>query len=197
MYACNGILFNHESPRRGETFVTRKITRGMSQISQGLSKCLYMGNINSLRDWGHAHDFVRMQWMMLQKETPRDFVIATGNQYSVKEFINWTAEELGIELEFNGEGVDEIGVVKNVSGEGVEHLKKGDVVVRIDPRYFRPTEVDTLLGDATLAKKELGWLPEISTRDMCIEMVREDLIAARRQSLLNTHGLSMPNSYEL
>jgi len=197
MFACNGILFNHESPRRGETFVTRKITRGMSQISQGLSKCLYMGNINSLRDWGHAHDFVRMQWMMLQKETPCDFVIATGNQYSVKEFINWTAEELGIELEFNGEGIDEIGVVKNVSGEGVEHLKKGDVVVRIDPRYFRPTEVDTLLGDASLAKKELGWLPEISTRDMCIEMVREDLIAARRQSLLNSHGLSTPNSYEL
>ncbi|MCE7520571.1 GDP-mannose 4,6-dehydratase [Halomonas titanicae] len=188
MYACNGVLFNHESPRRGETFVTRKITRGMANISQGLEKCLYMGNMDALRDWGHAKDYVRMQWMMLQQEQPEDFVIATGKQYSVRQFIQWSAEELGIKLRFEGEGVDETAVVAEVSGENAPAVKVGDVLIRVDPRYFRPTEVETLLGDPSYAKQKLGWEPEITTQEMCAEMVAHDLDQAKRHALLQSHG---------
>ena len=196
MYACNGILFNHESPRRGETFVTRKITRGLSNIAMGLEPCLYMGNIDSLRDWGHAKDYVRMQWMMLQQDEPEDFVIATGVQYSVREFISWTARELGIELEFEGTGVDEVARVVSVTGDKARALSVGDVVMRINPRYFRPAEVDTLLGDPTKAKEKLGWVPEITAQEMCAEMVKEDHKAARRNALLKEHGLELPVSVE-
>ena len=196
MYACNGILFNHESPRRGETFVTRKITRGLANIAQGLEDCLYMGNIDALRDWGHAHDYVRMQWMMLQQDAPEDFVIATGQQYSVREFIRWTAEELGISLEFSGEGVDEIATVTGVAGDMAPAVRPGDVVLRIDPRYFRPAEVETLLGDPSKAREKLGWVPEISAQEMCSEMVEEDLRTARRHALLRAHGMDMPVSFE-
>ena len=196
LFACNGILFNHESPRRGETFVTRKITRGLANIAQGLEPCLYMGNIDSLRDWGHAKDYVRMQWMMLQQDTPRDFVIATGQQHSVRDFIRWAAEDLGITLEFEGRGLDEVARVVRVTGEMAPALKQGDVVMRIDPRYFRPAEVDTLLGDPTLARETLGWQPEITAREMCAEMVAEDLRAARRHALLKAHGLDLPVSLE-
>jgi GDPmannose 4,6-dehydratase len=196
IYACNGILFNHESPRRGETFVTRKITRGLSNIAMGLESCLHMGNIDSLRDWGHAKDYVRMQWMMLQQDTPEDFVIATGVQYSVREFISWSAKELGITLEFSGEGVDEIATVADIQGDLAPALKPGDVVMRIDPRYFRPAEVETLLGDPTKAKEKLGWVPEITAQEMCAEMVREDHKAARRSALLRQHGLELPVSME-
>ena len=196
IYACNGILFNHESPRRGETFVTRKITRGLANIALGLEPCLYMGNIDSLRDWGHAKDYVRMQWMMLQQETADDFVIATGKQYSVREFITWSAAELGLTIEFTGTGVDEIGTVTAVSGEMTPALKPGDVVMRIDPRYFRPAEVETLLGDPTKAKEKLGWVPEITAQEMCAEMVAEDYRAARRTKLLKEHGLDVPVSLE-
>lgn len=188
MYACNGVLFNHESPRRGETFVTRKITRGMANISQGLEKCLYMGNMDALRDWGHAKDYVRMQWMMLQQDQPEDFVIATGKQYSVRQFIQWSAEELGIKLRFEGEGVDETAIVAEVSGDQAPAVKVGDVLVRVDPRYFRPTEVETLLGDPSYAKQKLGWVPEITTQEMCAEMVAHDLDQAKRHALLQSHG---------
>ena len=188
MYACNGILFNHESPRRGETFVTRKITRGLSHIAQGLEKCMYMGNMDALRDWGHAKDYVRMQWMLLQQSKPQDFVIATGVQYSVREFITWTAAELGITLRFEGQGVDEKGCVAAISGDKAPALKVGDCIVAVDPRYFRPTEVDTLLGDPTKAKAELGWVPEITAQQMCAEMVAEDLKAAQQMALLRRHG---------
>ena len=190
MYACNGILFNHESPRRGETFVTRKITRGLSNIALGLEDCLYMGNIDSLRDWGHAKDYVRMQWMMLQQDAPEDFVIATGVQYSVREFIQWSARELGLTIEFSGSDVAEIGTVVAIQGDLAPALSVGDVVIRIDPRYFRPAEVETLLGDPTKAKEKLGWVPEITAQEMCAEMVREDFKAARRQALLQQHDLS-------
>lgn len=196
LYACNGILFNHESPRRGETFVTRKITRGLSNIAQGLEPCLYMGNIDALRDWGHAKDYVRMQWLMLQQDNPRDFVIATGKQYSVREFISWSAEELGITLEFSGKGEDEVGTVVAVKGDKAPALKQGDVIIRIDPRYYRPAEVETLLGDASLAREKLGWEPEITAREMCAEMVAEDIKAARRHALLKSHGLDLPVSME-
>ncbi len=196
MYACNGILFNHESPRRGETFVTRKITRGLANIAMGLEDCLYMGNIDSLRDWGHARDYVRMQWMMLQQEAPEDFVIATGVQYSVREFITWSAAEPGITLEFSGRGTEEIATVAAVQGDAAPMVKPGDVVMRIDPRYFRPAEVDTLLGDPTRAKERLGWEPELSARQMCTEMVAEDLRTARRHALLKAHGLELPVSVE-
>lgn len=196
MYACNGILFNHESPRRGETFVTRKITRGLANIAMGLEPCLYMGNIDARRDWGHAKDYVRMQWMMLQQEVPEDFVIATGVQYSVREFIRWTAAELGIELEFSGTGVDEIATVASVSNNLAPALKTGDVILRIDPRYFRPAEVETLLGDPTKAKEKLGWFPEISAQQMCAEMVEADLKSARRCALLKEHGLELPVALE-
>lgn len=196
IYACNGILFNHESPRRGETFVTRKITRGLANIAQGLEDCLYMGNIDSLRDWGHARDYVRMQWMMLQQEAPEDFVIATGVQYSVREFITWSARELGIELNFSGEGVGEIATVSAVSGDMAPSVKPGDVIMRIDPRYFRPAEVETLLGDPAKAKAKLGWVPEITAQEMCAEMVAEDLQTARRHALLKEHGMDLPVSFE-
>jgi GDPmannose 4,6-dehydratase len=196
MYACNGILFNHESPRRGETFVTRKITRGLSNIAQGLEDCLYMGNIDSLRDWGHAKDYVKMQWMMLQQEKPVDFVIATGQQYSVREFIQWSAEELGISLRFEGEGVEERGVVESVAGDKAPALKAGDVLVKVDPRYFRPAEVETLLGDPAKAKELLGWEPEITAREMCAEMVAEDLKSARKHALLKSHGHEVAVSRE-
>lgn len=196
IYACNGILFNHESPRRGETFVTRKITRGLSNIAQGLESCLYMGNIDSLRDWGHAKDYVRMQWMMLQQEEAEDFVIATGVQYSVREFIKWSALELGITLRFEGTGVDEIGIVEAINGNNAPAVSVGDTLVRIDPRYFRPAEVETLLGDPTKAKEKLGWVPEITVQEMCAEMVAEDLKCAKRHALLKEHGYSIPVSVE-
>lgn len=196
MYACNGILFNHESPRRGETFVTRKITRGLANISQGLEPCLYIGNLDALRDWGHAKDYVRMQWMMLQQEKPEDFVIATGVQYSVREFILWSAQELGITLRFEGEGVDEVARVESISGDVCVDLKPGDVIVRIDPRYFRPAEVETLLGDATKAHEKLGWLPEITAQEMCAEMVAEDLKTARSHGILKSHGFEIPVTLE-
>lgn len=196
MYACNGILFNHESPRRGETFVTRKITRGLANIAQGLESCLFMGNMDSLRDWGHAKDYVRMQWMMLQQETPDDFVIATGVQYSVREFIRWSAAELGITLRFEGEGVDEQAIVERIEGDLAPALKVGDTIVRVDPRYFRPAEVETLLGDPTKAKQKLGWTPEITVQEMCAEMVREDLKVAQRHALLKRHGHDVPVSVE-
>ena len=184
LYACNGILFNHESPRRGETFVTRKITRGLANISQGLEDCLYMGNINALRDWGHAKDYVRMQWMMLQQEQAEDFVIATGVQYSVRQFIEWTAEELGMPLRWEGEGVNEVGYWNDRP------------IVKIDPRYFRPAEVETLLGDPSKAKQKLGWIPEITAQEMCVEMVASDLAQAKQRALLKQHGYTVNVSVE-
>ncbi|MFL9924602.1 GDP-mannose 4,6-dehydratase [Herbaspirillum lusitanum] len=196
IYACNGILFNHESPRRGETFVTRKITRGLANIGQGLEECLYMGNLDALRDWGHAKDYVRMQWMMLQQDTPEDFVIATGVQYSVRQFITWSAAELGVTLEFTGSGIEECAVVAAISGDKVPALKVGDIVVRIDPRYFRPTEVETLLGDPAKAKEKLGWVPEITVQEMCAEMVTHDLEQAKQHALLKHHGYSINVSVE-
>ncbi|KFZ36862.1 GDP-mannose 4,6-dehydratase [Shewanella mangrovi] len=196
MYACNGILFNHESPRRGETFVTRKITRALANISQGLEKCLYLGNMDSLRDWGHAKDYVRMQWMMLQQDQPEDFVIATGKQISVREFVRLSAKELGIELEFSGSGVDEIATVISIAGDKVIGVNVGDVIVRVDPRYFRPAEVETLLGDPSKAKAKLGWVPEITVEQMCSEMVASDLENARRYALLKSHGHDVSLSLE-
>jgi GDPmannose 4,6-dehydratase len=196
MYACNGILFNHESPRRGETFVTRKITRGLANIAQGLESCIYMGNLDALRDWGHAKDYVRMQWMMLQQEVPEDFVIATGVQYSVRQFIEWSAAELGVTLRFSGQGVDETATVISIVGDNAPALKVGDVIVRIDPRYFRPTEVETLLGDPTKAKVKLGWVPEITVQEMCEEMVASDLAQAKQHALLKKHGYSVNVSIE-
>jgi GDPmannose 4,6-dehydratase len=191
MFACNGILFNHESPRRGETFVTRKITRGLANIAQGLESCIYMGNLDALRDWGHAKDYVRMQWMMLQQDTPDDFVIATGVQYSVRQFIEWSAAELGVTLKFEGQGVDETAMVVSIIGDKAPVLKVGDVIVRIDPRYFRPTEVETLLGDPTKAKEKLGWVPEITVQEMCAEMVASDLQQALQHALLKQHGYNI------
>jgi GDPmannose 4,6-dehydratase len=191
MYACNGILFNHESPRRGETFVTRKITRGLANIAQGLEKCLYMGNMDALRDWGHAKDYVRMQWMMLQQEQPEDFVIATGVQYSVREFIAKSAVQLGITLKFEGQGVDEHAVVSSINGDNAPALKVGDVIVKVDPHYFRPTEVETLLGDPTKAKAKLGWMPEITLDEMVQEMVAHDLEQAKQHALLKEHGYAV------
>jgi GDPmannose 4,6-dehydratase len=193
MYACNGILFNHESPRRGETFVTRKITRGLSNISQGLEDCLYMGNIDALRDWGHAKDYVRMQWMMLQQEQPEDFVIATGKQYSVRQFIEWTAAELGMALRWEGHGVEEVAYWTNPPAS-ISATERP--VVKIDPRYFRPAEVETLLGDPTKAKQKLGWIPEITAQEMCAEMVAYDLAQAKQHALLKTHGYSVNVSVE-
>jgi GDPmannose 4,6-dehydratase len=196
MYACNGILFNHESPRRGETFVTRKITRGLANIAQGLDPCLYMGNIDALRDWGHAKDYVRMQWMMLQQEQPEDFVIATGMQHSVRQFIEWSAAELGIKLRFEGQGVDEVAIIDSIEGDKAPALKSGQVVVRIDPRYFRPTEVETLLGDPSKAKVKLGWTPEITVQEMCAEMVAADLQAAKQHAFLKANGYAVNVSQE-
>ena len=196
MYACNGILFNHESPRRGETFVTRKITRALANIAQGIETCVYLGNMDSLRDWGHAKDYVRMQWMMLQQEKPEDFVIATGKQISVREFVQMTASELGVELEFSGNGADEIATVSRVSGDHAPDVRVGDVIVRVDSRYFRPAEVETLLGDPNLAKKNLGWVPEISVEEMCAEMVLSDLEEAKQTALLRKHGYKVSVSKE-
>ena len=196
MYACNGILFNHESPRRGETFVTRKITRAMANISQGLEQCLFLGNMDALRDWGHAKDYVRMQWMMLQQDVADDFVIATGVQYSVREFVRWSAAELGITLKFVGEGVDEHAIIASIDGDKAPALNVGDVIVKVDPRYFRPAEVETLLGDPTKAKQVLGWVPEITAQEMCAEMVREDLKVAQRHALLKEHGHDLPVATE-
>tara|TARA_Y200000002_G_C22666923_1_gene658373 strand:+ start:513 stop:1610 length:1098 start_codon:yes stop_codon:yes gene_type:complete len=187
IYACNGILFNHESSRRGETFVTRKITRGLCNIAQGIENCLYVGNLNALRDWGHAKDYVKMQWMMLQQEVPEDFVISTGLHYSVRDFIVWSAKELGIELSFEGKGENEKGIVISVTGSNAPKVKEGDVIVKVDPRYFRPAEVDELLGDSSKARSKLGWSPEISAQEMCSEMVREDLVLAKKQILIENH----------
>ena len=188
MYACNGILFNHESPRRGETFVTRKITRAIANIALGLEKCLYLGNLNALRDWGHAKDYVRMQWMMLQQEQPEDFVIATGEQYSVREFIVWAAAELGIHIAFVGEGLNERGIVEAISGSKCPELKVGDVIVQVDPRYFRPAEVDSLLGNACKARIKIGWTPNITVQQMCQEMILADYQIAQRTLLLKEKG---------
>lgn len=199
MYACNGILFNHESPRRGETFVTRKITRGLANISQGLEDCLYMGNIDALRDWGHAKDYVRMQWMMLQQDEPDDFVIATGKQYNVREFIEMSADELGIKIKWQGEGVEETGSIDKSSPilkTEQSTLKANDIIFRIDPRYFRPTEVETLLGDPSKAKEKLGWVPEITLQEMCKEMVEYDLEQAKQHALLKKHGYAVTMSTE-
>lgn len=196
MFACNGILFNHESSRRGETFVTRKITRGLANIALGLDSCLYLGNMDALRDWGHAKDYVVMQWLMLQQQKADDFVIATGNQYSVREFVRWSAEELGVSLRFEGQGIKEKAVVESITGDLAPALRPGDVIVRVDERYFRPAEVETLLGDPTKAREKLGWEPKIKARDMCSEMVAEDLRIARRYALLAQHGLQIPIAQE-
>jgi len=188
MYACNGILFNHESPKRGETFVSRKITRGLANIAQGLESCLYMGNMNARRDWGHTKDYVRMQWLMLQQDAPEDFVIASGTQHSVRDFVIWAAEDLGITLEFSGSGTDEIGTVTHIEGDNAPALSPGDVILRIDSRYFRPAEVNTLLGDPSKAKSKLGWEPTITAREMCAEMVASDLESALQLALLRASG---------
>ncbi len=192
IYACNGILFNHESPRRGETFVTRKITRLMANIAQGLESKISLGNMDALRDWGHAKDYVRMQWLMLQQDHPEDFVIATGVQYSVRDFVKATAKELGITLEFSGKGINEIATVTAIQGDNAPAIKVGDVMVDVNPRFFRPTEVETLLGDPTNAKEKLGWVPEITLEEMIKEMVATDLNNAKRQVLLKEHGYDLP-----
>lgn len=196
IYACNGILFNHESPRRGETFVTRKITRGLANISQGIEKCLFLGNMDALRDWGHAKDYVRMQWMMLQQDQPEDYVIATGKQISVREFVTLSAKELGLTLEFSGEGVDEIATITGIEAGNAHAIKVGDVIVRVDPRYFRPAEVETLLGDPTKAKEKLGWTPEITVEELCAEMVQSDLAKAKQHALLKANGYDVSLSVE-
>jgi GDPmannose 4,6-dehydratase len=196
MYACNGILFNHESPRRGETFVTRKITRGLANIAHGLETCLYLGNMNALRDWGHTKDYVRMQWMMLQQDQPEDYVIATGKQISVREFVRLSAAELGITLKFAGEGVDETATVVSIVGDNAPSIKVGDVIVKVDPRYFRPAEVETLLGDPSKAKEKLGWEPEISVEELAAEMVANDLCEAKKHALLKKHGHDISISVE-
>ena len=196
MYACNGILFNHESMRRGETFVTRKITRGFANIALGMVPCLHLGNMDALRDWGHAKDYVRMQWMMLQQEQADDFVIATGKQISVREFVRMSAQELGIELAFSGEGIDEVATVASITGDNAPALSVGDVIVRVNPRYFRPAEVETLLGDPSKAKELLGWVPEITVEEMCAEMVAHDLDQAKQKALLKEHGFKVPVARE-
>ena len=198
IYACNGILFNHESPRRGETFVTRKITRGLANISQGLEKCLYMGNIDALRDWGHAKDYVRMQWMMLQQEKPEDFVIATGMQFSVRQFINLAADALGIKLRWEGEGTSEVAyaVIPSEVRQSMPLCPIDTPIVCIDTRYYRPTEVDTLLGDPSKAKAKLGWVPKITAQQMCKEMVAHDLQVAKQQAMLKAKGFPVNISVE-
>jgi GDPmannose 4,6-dehydratase len=196
MYACNGILFNHESPRRGETFVTRKITRGLANIAQGLEQQLFLGNLDAMRDWGHARDYVEMQWLMLQQDKPEDYVIATGRQYSVRYFIELAARELGIEIAWQGEGVNERGVVASVSGDKAPGIVVGQPIVAIDPQYFRPTEVETLLGDPGKARDRLGWVPRTSFEAMVQEMVECDLDTARRHKLLASHGYNVAISLE-
>ncbi|MGF1737288.1 GDP-mannose 4,6-dehydratase [Photobacterium satsumensis] len=196
MYACNGILFNHESPRRGETFVTRKITRAIANISHGLETCLELGNMDALRDWGHAKDYVRMQWMMLQQNVADDFVIATGKQISVREYVRMSAKVAGIELEFSGNGIDEIATVTAVDKTIAPYVSVGDVIVRVNPQFFRPAEVETLLGDPTKAKEKLGWVPEITVEEMCAEMVEADLSKAKQHALLKSHGFDVSISLE-
>ncbi|MCC7101075.1 MAG: GDP-mannose 4,6-dehydratase, partial [Rubrivivax sp.] len=195
MYACNGILFNHESPLRGETFVTRKITRAVARIALGLQDCLYLGNLSALRDWGHARDYVQMQWLMLQQDAPEDFVIATGVQYSVRQFVERAAAELGITMAFQGTGAEEIGVVAAIEGDKAR-CKPGDVIVRVDPRYFRPTEVETLLGDPSKARQQLGWMPTTSFAQLVHEMVEADYAAARRDSLVKLAGFQAYDHHE-
>ena len=199
IYACNGILFNHESERRGETFVTRKITRGLANIALGLDDCLYLGNMASLRDWGHAKDYVEMQWLMLQQEQPEDFAIATGVQYSVRQFVDFAAAELGITLQWEGTGINEKGIVASLSPStsgATQSLKVGQTIVAVDPRYFRPTEVETLLGDPTKAKEKLGWVPRITLQEMVAEMVAYDLDQAKRLKLLKDHGFEVSHARE-
>ncbi len=196
MYACNGILFNHESPVRGETFVTRKITRAIARIVLGLQDCLYLGNMDAKRDWGHAKDYVEMQWLMLQQDTPDDFVIATGHQYSVRDFVDKAAASLGVMLEWRGRGIDEVAVVSKAEPRYAPSLKPGSVVVRVDPRYFRPTEVETLLGDATKARERLGWTPKIPFAQLVSEMIREDFAVARRDCLVQENGFKVLNYHE-
>jgi GDPmannose 4,6-dehydratase len=196
LHASNGILFNHESPRRGETFVTRKITRAIANIAQGLDKRLYLGNMDALRDWGHARDYVKMQWLMLQQEQPDDFVIATGKQYSVRQFVEFSAKELGITINWQGQGVDEKGIVAGIDGDEAQGVKVGDTIVCVDPKYFRPAEVETLLGDPTKAKEKLGWVPETSFQEMVVEMVQHDLRIAKQHALLKSHGYDVSLSNE-
>ncbi|MFY9477947.1 MAG: GDP-mannose 4,6-dehydratase [Aquabacterium sp.] len=199
MYACNGVLFNHESPVRGETFVTRKITRAISRIALGLQECLHLGNMSALRDWGHAKDYVEMQWLMLQQDKAEDFVIATGVQYSVRQFVEFSAKELGITLAFEGEAEQEVGKVvkvEPVNGELLAKCKVGDVIVRVDPRYYRPTEVETLLGDPTKAREKLGWTPKISLPELVAEMVKSDYTSAKRDSLVKIAGFKAYDHYE-
>jgi GDPmannose 4,6-dehydratase len=193
IYACNGILFNHESPVRGETFVTRKITRALARISLGLQDCLYLGNLNALRDWGHARDYVEMQWIMLQQDRPEDFVIATGQQHSVREFVEHAAKHVGVTLAWSGAGVEEIG---RVASSECDAVKPGQVIVRVDPRYFRPTEVETLLGDPSKAKEKLGWSPRVSFGELVREMALADLELARRDELVRRHGFSSYDYHE-
>ena len=195
IYACNGILFNHESPVRGETFVTRKITRAVSRIALGLQDCLYLGNLSALRDWGHARDYVEMQWLMLQQEQAEDFVIATGVQYSVRQFVQFATNQLGITLRFEGEGEQEIGIVDKVEGDRAQ-CKPGATIVRVDPRYFRPTEVETLLGDPTKAKEKLGWTPQTSFQELVREMVEADYTSARRDALVKMAGFQAYDYHE-
>jgi GDPmannose 4,6-dehydratase len=196
MYACNGILFNHESPRRGETFVTRKITRALANIAQGVEHQLFLGNLDALRDWGHARDYVEMQWLMLQQEQPDDFVIATGRQYSVRHFVEVAAAELGMQIAWDGSGVEERGVIASLTGENCSGARVGQAIVAIDPQYFRPTEVETLLGDPTKARERLGWTPQTSFEAMVQEMVAHDLDTARRHKLLKSHGYNVAISRE-
>jgi GDPmannose 4,6-dehydratase len=199
IYACNGILFNHESPVRGETFVTRKITRALARIHLGLQDCLYLGNLNARRDWGHARDFVEMQWLMLQQEEPEDYVIATGEQHSVREFVEIAAEELGISLRWEGTGVEEVAIVESVEKkDNAPEIgpSPGQIIVRVDPRYFRPTEVEALLGDPTKAREKLGWSPRVSFRDMVAEMVLADLKEAQRDELCRNEGFTTYNQFE-
>ena len=196
IYACNGILFNHESPMRGETFVTRKITRAIARISLGLQSCLYLGNMDALRDWGHARDYVEMQWLMLQQDKPEDFVIATGEQYSVREFVDNAAKALGFTISFEGEGENEVGVVSSINEPKLSGLKLGDVIVKVDPRYYRPTEVETLLGDPTRAKEKLGWVPRTSFSELVSEMVEADFEIAQRDALIEEHGFKTFSHYE-
>ena len=195
IYACNGILFNHESPVRGETFVTRKITRAISRIALGLQDCLYLGNMSALRDWGHARDYIEMQWLMLQQATPEDFVIATGVQYSVRQFVEFAAQELGIQIRFEGDGANEVGIVASVTGDKAT-CKVGDVIVKVDARYFRPTEVETLLGDPSRAKEKLGWTPQTSLQELVAEMVQSDYTAAKRDALVRLAGFKAYDHHE-
>jgi GDPmannose 4,6-dehydratase len=197
MYACNVILFNHESPLRGETFVTRKITRALARIYLGLQDCLHLGNLDAKRDWGHARDYVQMQWLMLQQDKPEDFVIATGEQHSVRDFVNAAAAEIGVSIRWEGIGIDEIGIIDNIStGSEVNAMKVGDIIVRIDPRYFRPTEVETLLGDPGKAKEKLGWVPKTTFAELVSEMMLSDLVEARRDELCKSEGYTVLNHHE-